>query len=202
MSTDNTIPGPITQALEARRAAQANGIEGLRALRERNAAARAERDRLQAIEDAEQAEAEAAFAQAEAEARRQEALAEARERFANAQAAYKPFATTADKLVNDLNHAIAATSELCGNAIMAERERDQAGKALIAAHQHLANLDEHAPSNNVVPLRLHTPDRETALGLTILATTLIDGRFTDQRDEVIRMLNPKAPIPQVHFARR
>ena len=199
MSTDKNTNDPLQMAREATRA----GVEKLRLSRERRAVEVAERAAREAAEAAEDEELERAFAKAEAEERRLQRLAEARARVEAAKTAYAPLATAADDLILKLGEAIAVAVKLAGDAIVAERERDTAGKALASAHAQLANLDTTAPGVNVRPLRLHNPSaKKSPQDLVLLAAVLVDPRFADQREQVIQVLNPKPKNPNIVFGVR
>lgn len=192
MTTD-----PLTEALEGAHAAQLRGIEELRTIRERNTQRKAERAAAQAVEDEEQAHAEAAFAQAEREAHRVQVLEEHHARHQAAMNDYAPLAATADALLDELTQAANDIVALCASAIMAERKRDAAGKTLTAAYQSLTQLDSSASHVRIFGLRLHHPKMTEPLGLITIAAMLTDARLSNERETAKALVEKRAPNPNV-----
>ena len=195
MSTKTTEQGTtIDDPTAAVRAAREAGAQKLRALRERKAARIAATAEQTAREEAEEAEAEAEFAEQVAMEDRISRATAARETFTTAEDNYRPAAEKADQLIAQLDTTIADVIRLCGDAVLAERARDKAGKRLTAAHQTLTQHDPTAPRPRITGLRLHGQGLDNPRGLIGLATALTDTRFTDERAAAQRLVQPQKPI--------
>jgi hypothetical protein len=204
MAKTEDLTDPVAEALRDVREAEQRGIEELRSLRERNAATRAARraelERLQAVDDAEQAEAERVFREAEAEDRRRRNLADAEAAYHTELEKYAPLRDKADQLIQTITTTLSQLVVTAGDAILAERERDQAAKPLRQAFDRLAALAPNTPDPGIKPLRLHDATRrETALEMLVLAVALEDPRFAEQKQQIIQLLNPPKLGPRINL---
>jgi hypothetical protein len=205
MATRNSTAAAATtenDPVAAARAATEAGVEHLRQLRARHAQELAARDQLVAGHGAQLAAAEEAFAAAEAEQQRLEQLAQVRDRCAAELAGYQPLDTEANELITRVHPELAAFLKLFGDALLAERARDQAARPLRAAYEELRRHDEHAAPPKITELRLHNLPATDPVALIGFAVVLTDDRFADERASVIAHLERRIANPNVIIERR